>query len=293
MRNPIMSLAAAAIAFPAVTLGQGTAPPRFMDSDGVRIRYLVQGEGPPVLLVHGLALGVELGWSGPILDSLASRYRVIALDLRGHGLSDKPRDAGAYGSRMVQDLVNLLDHLGIERAHVVGYSLGAAITLKLLTTHPDRVSSAVIGGIGWSPPGEPRPPVIAEWMTRLERAARDSTSVFDALRQPDWPEFPPAVVAMVNRNDPLVLASVIRADDELRVPESALRSNRIPTMSVVGSGDDLARPRLEPMTRVMANLQTVVLEGADHMTATRHPLFLPTILAFLQSQPRSEPSGQS
>src|SRR5262245_42949024 len=107
-------------------------PDKFFNSSGVQIRYVDQGSGEPVLLIHGYTLSIETNWIEPrIFQSLAKDHRVIAFDLRGHGKSGKPYDPTSYGREMEQDAIRLLDHLGIRRAHVVGYSLGAIITAKL------------------------------------------------------------------------------------------------------------------------------------------------------------------
>jgi pimeloyl-ACP methyl ester carboxylesterase len=82
-------------------------------------------------------------------DSRATRYTVIALDQRCHGASDKPLDPAAYGIHLVEDAVRLLEHLCVGRAHVIGYSMGGLITLNLMTRHPERVASAVLGGFAW------------------------------------------------------------------------------------------------------------------------------------------------
>ncbi len=117
------------------------------DSNGVKIRYLVEGEGEPVLLIHGFVVNKELQWGLPgTIKALAKDHRVIALDNRGHGKSGKPTDPKKYGMEMVEDAVRLLDHLKIKKAHVVGYSMGAVITAKLMVTHPDRLLSATLGG---------------------------------------------------------------------------------------------------------------------------------------------------
>ena len=81
-----------------------------------------------------------------IIDTLAKDFRVIALDCRGHGKSDKPHDATKYGNEMIEDVARLMDHLNIPKAHIVGYSMGGAITGKFITMHPDRVLTAVFGG---------------------------------------------------------------------------------------------------------------------------------------------------
>jgi pimeloyl-ACP methyl ester carboxylesterase len=127
----------------------------FFDSKGVKIHYLGEGRGEFVLLIHGFTASIDLNWRAPgIIKALAQNYRVIALDNRGHGKSEKPHDSKKYGTEMVEDAVRLLDHLKIRKAHVVGYSMGAIITAKLLVTYPDRLLSATLGGQGGLKEGE-------------------------------------------------------------------------------------------------------------------------------------------
>jgi pimeloyl-ACP methyl ester carboxylesterase len=122
---------------------------QWLDADGVRLHYTDEGAATPVVLLHGFAVNADLNWRPPgITAALVRGFRVIALDLRGHGLSDKPHDPGRYGMEMLEDIPRLLDHPGIERAHVVGYSLGGIITLKLAATHPERLLSAAVLGAG-------------------------------------------------------------------------------------------------------------------------------------------------
>ena len=121
-----------------------SAQDKFFTSNGVRIRYVDQGAGEPVVLVHGYTNFIENNWIATgVLPNLAKDHRVIAFDLRGHGKSDKPHDPKAY-AELGQDVVRLLDHLNIVRAHIVGYSLGGIITAKLLTTNPDRFITATL-----------------------------------------------------------------------------------------------------------------------------------------------------
>jgi len=261
---------------------QGTEALRYVESSGVRIRYVDRGQGPVVLLVHGLSVNIELNWGiNGVIDSLARSHRVVALDLRGHGRSDKPHDPAAYGTRHVQDVVTLLDSLHIDRVHVVGYSLGAAVATKLLVSHPERVASVVLGGGGWVRRDMPRPAEVQGWLEALERAARDGTPVYDAMRQPGWPEFPAPVVAMVNQNDPVALAASIRGDTGLAVSESELRRVTVPVLAVVGANDALGLPVAEAASRVVPGMRVQILPGLDHLTAINHPLFLQSVLEFL------------
>ena len=105
-------------------------------------------------MIHGIMTSVETNWIMPgVFNKLAENFMVIGIDARGHGKSDKPHDPSEYGDKMVQDVVGLLDHLEIDKAHVVGYSMGGFITMRLLALAPERLLTATVGGAGWRPPG--------------------------------------------------------------------------------------------------------------------------------------------
>src|SRR5262249_42857572 len=100
-------------------------------SDGVKIHYTVEGKGEPVVLLHGFAASSRLQWGvSGVYKALVNDYQMIALDLRGHGQSGKPHDADAYGIKMVEDVVRLMDELKIPKAHFVGYSLGSLVLMR-------------------------------------------------------------------------------------------------------------------------------------------------------------------
>ena len=138
----------------------------YFEHDGLRLAYRQDGEGDPILLIHGFASSSLVNWVSPgwFRTLTEAGYRVIAIDNRGHGLSAKPHDADEYTpTKMAADAAALLDHLGIENAHVMGYSMGARISAFLALEHPERVHSAVFGGLGigmvtgagdWEPIGE-------------------------------------------------------------------------------------------------------------------------------------------
>src|SRR5262249_27434528 len=120
------------------------------DSNGVKIAYFTQGKGEPVVLIHGWLSSAGINWALPgISGALAKDYQVIALDVRGHGLSDKPTKEEASGPELIEDVVRLLDHLKIKKAHIVGYSMGGIIAGNFMAKYPDRVLSGTLGGMGW------------------------------------------------------------------------------------------------------------------------------------------------
>ena len=99
------------------------AKEQYFESTGVPIRFVDEGQGVPVVLIHGLTGSAENWTERGVLQRLSGQYRTIALDCRGHGKSGKPHDRAAYGKQMVRDVVALLDYLNIEDAHIMGYSI--------------------------------------------------------------------------------------------------------------------------------------------------------------------------
>jgi len=145
--------------FSALALTSACERSGILEVDGVRIHYEELGPrwGEPVVLIHGLYKDAEHNWlQSGIAERLAETHRVIWFDLRGHGRSDKPVDPDAYGVALANDVVALLDERGIERAHLVGFSLGGRVLLRLLVHEPERVRSAAMIGMGWERPRGPR-----------------------------------------------------------------------------------------------------------------------------------------
>ncbi|MEO7318107.1 MAG: alpha/beta hydrolase, partial [Chthoniobacteraceae bacterium] len=115
------------------------------DSNGVKIRYVTVGKGEAIVLLHGWMSDSSM-WGRLDTNPAAKDYQLIAVDFRGHGKSDKPYEVEKYGPEMAEDVVRLLDHLKVPKAHLVGYSMGAIVAGKVAATHPDRVLSIVYGG---------------------------------------------------------------------------------------------------------------------------------------------------
>lgn len=263
-------------------------PGKTFDSAGVAYFYTEDGpaDGEPVILVHGFAANGDLNWrNSKVIDALKDRYRVITVDNRGHGLSGKPHDPAKYGIEMVNDIVRLMDHLQIPKAHLVGYSMGAFITLKFVATHPERLISAMPCGAGWSKPEGANLEMINTLASDLEQGRG-----FNALVRrlaPDGKEPTAAKFASVNYflssiNDTQALAAAVRGFNSLVVSEDELRRNTVPARSVVGTIDPL-RDGVDAMKDVMGRLEVVYLEGFDHITAMGAPGLRENIRGFLDA----------
>lgn len=271
---------------PVVVAADPSQSDRYFLSDGVKIHYVEKGTGQPVVLIHGFTASHQMNWEMPgITDALAKQYRVIGIDNRGHGKSGKPHEQEKYGTHMVDDVIRLLDHLQIDKAHIVGYSMGGFMTTYLLIHHPDRVASAVIGAAGWHEDPEPRFALLREIGDSLE-AGTGIAPLMKALTPTGQAEPSEAMLKSANQvimlmNDPLALAAAIRGMPGLMVSREQLENNRVPAVAVIGSSDPL-KEGVDELAGVMGNLEVVVIEGADHMTAINHPQLLASIQAHLQ-----------
>ncbi len=266
---------------------------RFFDSAGVRIRYLDSGAGAPVVLVHGFTANIERAWiETGMVDNLARDYRVIALDLRGHGKSGKPHEPAAYDA-LALDVMRLMDHLGIERAHAVGYSLGGIILARLLTTHPQRFLSAVLGGAAY------RRSQSAQADQAADAAAREiEAGIYRALVVSTWPtdEPPPDEAAILARSreisqgsDLRAHAALMRARRALVVTDAEIAKVRVPALAVVGQADP-ALPRVRAMVKRWPGLEVEVVPGAAHPTVharglPRNPQFAAAIRRHIAARP--------
>ena len=244
----------------------------FFDSAGVRIHYHDAGSGEAVMLVHGFASTAEHNWgSTGWIAALSKKYRVIAPDVRGHGLSDKPHAPDAYGyASMGADVTRLMDHLGISRAILMGYSMGASIAIDLMLSHLERFRAIVLGGIAYDDGLE-------------DKADRDA--IADAYRADDPVTIKSPVAKAYRRfaesmpNDLTALAALIDAE-RLPFDPAKLAAVRMPVLIVVGSNDNaIGDP--QPLAKMIPEAQLLMLEGRDHMTSPTDPRFKEVVFDFL------------
>lgn len=234
----------------------------FTTSDGVKIHYMVKGKGAPVVLIHGYTGSAEGNWfANGIADALAKNHMVVALDCRNHGRSDKPQP---HGPGRAEDVLELINHLKIGKAHFHGYSMGGAIVARLLGMIPDRMITASFGGSGiqetdpeWRakvpPDKEGRDPREEEASSRLRavRAATLGISVEELAKIQEQRR-----AAMRDGAARLQAAG----------PQVDLTKLNIPMLAINGEYD---RPNAKThrLQREVKNFKSVVLPGKSHLTA--------------------------
>lgn len=242
-------------------------------SSGVQINYIVEGSGPAIMLVHGFASSLQGNWRAPgIVDALvASGRQVVALDCRGHGRSEKPHDPAAYGGTiMADDVIALMDHLGIRRADIAGYSMGGFITASLMTRNPDRFRSVILSGVGDALAAGGRRANAESIARALE--AEDGTLAADATARAF------RAFAEQSGNDLQALAAIQRSFRPGLEP-AKLGEVTLPVLVLVGEGDTLVGPA-DGLAAAIPGAKLVKVPG-DHLTAVGQPAFRQAILEFL------------
>ncbi len=246
------------------------------NSGGTRIAYIdvtpEAGSGDPILLIHGFASNHAVNWVNTLWVTTLTRagYRVIALDNRGHGQSDKLHRPEDYDSSiMAGDSRRLLDHLGIERADVMGYSMGARIAAFLSVIDPPRVRSLLLGGLGIRlVHGVGLPLGIADAM---------ETPSADTLADPMQRMF--RLFAEQTKSDLKAMAACIRGSRQT-LTEDEVASIRAPTLIAVGTADTVAGPAQE-LADLMPNAKVLDIPGRDHNLAVGDKVHKQGVLAFL------------
>ena len=246
------------------------------DSDGVEIAYIDEGAGDPVVLVHGFASNATVNWGDPgwVRHLTGAGYRVVALDNRGHGRSEKLHDPKDYsGPIMARDVLRLMDHLGIEAAHVMGYSMGARIAAFLGLAAPGRVCSLIFGGLGGN----------------MVRGMAGTGPIAKALEAPSIDDVanPTArtfrAFAEQTGSDLKALAACIRSSRDPLTAEDVGRLS-CPVLVAVGTLDVMARPAGD-LAKLIPGAKALDLEGRDHMKAVGDMAYKRGVTEFLQTIP--------
>ncbi|MGH6890007.1 MAG: alpha/beta fold hydrolase [Rhizomicrobium sp.] len=241
--------------------------------DGLRIAYEVVGEGPAVLLVHGFASSRAQNWgaTGWYKVLADAGVRVIALDCRGHGDSDKPHDPAHYSSALMSaDILAVAAATGARPADLVGYSMGGQLALHLLLNSPQAIRKVAIAGVGES---------------YLCGDPPDRFAIADALLAPD----PERLVDPVQKlfrafagqpgKDRVALAACMRGERRFFTAAELARSTR-PALVVCG-GNDTVSGRARPLAEALHDGRGVTIPGRDHMSAVGDKATKAAVVEFL------------
>jgi pimeloyl-ACP methyl ester carboxylesterase len=245
-------------------------------NNNVEIAYLDEGEGEPIVLIHGFASTKEVNWVAPSWVTTLTRAgrRVIALDDRGHGQSSKLYDPAEYHTTlMAEDVRALLDHLKIERADVMGYSMGARITAFLSLKHPGRVRSAILGGLG----------------SKLVNGVGLPEDIAIALEAPSLADVTDTMGRMFRafadqtKSDRRALAACIRGTRQT-LTEQEVAQIKVPMLIAVGTADPIAGSPHE-LAALVPGAKALDIPGRDHMLAVGDKVFKAAVLEFLAQRP--------
>jgi pimeloyl-ACP methyl ester carboxylesterase len=265
-------------------MGQSIQSDYFL-SEGVKIHYVTTGSGTPLVLIHGFSDNISICYQDSLdsagttfITRLAENYKVIALDVKGHGKSDKPLDAHHYGKELEEDVIRLMDHLGVEKAHVMGYSMGAFITGNLLVDHPERVLSATL--IGGTPLTQtqysPEHGMIQAFDATAETLGNEN-GMFPLL-QWFWPSSqPPTSEEIVQMSQQILEGQDSQAlgvcayhlKELLQIEEEKLKHSDIPVTLINGTEDPLWH-EIAPFQQLKRST-SIVLEGANHLDILMRP----------------------
>jgi pimeloyl-ACP methyl ester carboxylesterase len=253
---------------------------RYFNSNGVSIAYIDvpphEGQGDPILLIHGFASNHAVNWVNTLWVKTLTRagYRVVAFDNRGHGQSEKLYDPEAYNSyRMAEDGVRLLDHLGIGRADVMGYSMGARITAHMALTAPERMRSMLLGGLG----------------IHLIEGVGLPLGIADAMEVPSLDDLTDPMQRMFRAfaqqtgSDLKALAACIRGTRQV-LTEDEVASITLPTLVSVGTKDDVSGSG-PALARLIPNATALDIPGRDHNLAVGDKVHKQGVLDFLAQRP--------
>jgi pimeloyl-ACP methyl ester carboxylesterase len=240
------------------------------DFAGVSIHYEVFGEGKPIMLVHGFASSLQGNWVAPgWIGTLTPLRQVIALDCRGHGESAKLYDPSMYGDALYEDVIRLMDHLGVERADLFGYSMGGRIALALITRHAERFDRVVLGGVGAGI--QRREPVRAPITAAMQ--AGSSSEIGDPMARGF------RIFAERTGADLKALAAV-RMSGYWRLGREELAKIASPVLIVVGENDTVVGSA-EPLAKAIPGAKLVFVPDRDHLTVVGDQRFKDAVVAFL------------
>jgi pimeloyl-ACP methyl ester carboxylesterase len=257
--------------------------PRIVTDDGVALHAEEAGQGEPMLFIHEFA-GDHRSWE-PQVRFFSAAYRCVTYAARGYPPSQVPTDPDAYSqARAVADAIAVLDGLGVDRAHLVGLSMGGFTALHLVMAHPDRVISAVVAGTGYGAQPERADAFRAESMlTAAAFAAEGAAKVaeryavgparvqFQNKNPRGWAEFAAALAAHSSLGSALTMRGVQAARPSLYALTDELAAVRVPVLVLVGDEDEGCLEPALMLKRTIPSSGLVVLARTGHTANLEEP----------------------
>jgi pimeloyl-ACP methyl ester carboxylesterase len=248
----------------------------YADNNGVRIHYHVEGEGQPLVLQHGFTSSVRNWYAYGYVDGLKDDYQLIMIDARGHGESDKPHDSASYDLKLrVKDVTSVMDELGIDKAHYLGYSMGGRIGFGVAMYAPERLNSLIIGGMhpyesGGNISVDDRVELLSQGMEAYVASMESPGEPMDAGRR-----------ARLLANDPKALIAAISAPRG--TTGEVVRKITMPCLLYVGESDGFYEGVVK-CSKEIPGVSFVSFPGLNHgQVSQRSDVVLPHVTKFLSS----------
>jgi len=254
----------------------------YFDNEGIKIYYEIEGTGPDLFMIHGFAENIKINWKlTNWVKILKDENRLILLDCRGHGKSDKPTDSAQYGPKMREDISKLMDHLSVKKANFFGYSMGAWITWNLLLNEPKRINCAILGGFIL--------PSLSDKQTIFHHEAIINAFKAENLEQVKDPigrefrRFAETTGADLNALAAVMTSRIPTSDQiiaALTPLEATLKRISVPILTVLGS-DDFVPGDKTLIANLVPGACHFQIQGKDHQTVVADPKFHMIVRAFL------------
>ncbi|NVM02811.1 MAG: alpha/beta hydrolase [Candidatus Helarchaeota archaeon] len=260
----------------------------YFDNEGIKIYYEIEGSGPDLFMIHGFAANIDFNWRVTNwIKVLKNENRLILIDCRGHGKSDKPTDPAQYGSKMMEDVIKLMDHLSIRKSNFFGYSMGARITLGLLIREQERMNSAILGGYGLNLPSKAskqsyfKPGSGAKVIINALKA-ESLDQIEDAIAR-EFRKFAESTGGNLNALAAIMESSFQDLEEEFSTRSKirkAFKKVKVPVMTVLGSNDFLIQNKTL-ISNLIPRSCHFQIQGRDHLTVVPDRKFHMVVKAFL------------
>ncbi|MDP9140559.1 MAG: alpha/beta fold hydrolase [Pseudomonadota bacterium] len=236
------------------------------ESEGAELAYTDNGSGDTVIILHGFDGAFEPALT-PLAERLSPSFRVIGIDQRGHGRSDKPHGEDAYGKHLATDVLKLMDHLGIPTAHLIGHSMGGIVALNLAANYPERFHSAVTIGNGLFTRAELK---LIGWLIKGKFAWARVKAFVGINGESPRPE-----------HDSVALLLLVGSLHELTVSEEQAAAIKVPLMGMRGGPDDDPSDTVEQLAQVNPAVEMIRIESEDHLSTLKCETCLTALEVFL------------